>query len=205
VGKGGWAVPCFVRCASLEEALEAGHSFGARFVIKQPNRHSTKGIYPLEEIGDGQYLELLRLREMTPSDLRVDGTPPDYWLAEQIIPSFIPGKPLPFDYKVYCFEGRPTLIPIYQIDRNVWPPQVAAFDGAFFPLHRGRHYDTDRRRWEAGYPVLPRYAPQILAFAHALFSSRRNHASAPTYLRRTMGIGAAPSAGAGKGDLSARA
>lgn len=162
----GYAVPRYAKTRSAAEALEVGGSFGDRFVVKQPNRHSTKGVYVLEKIGDGRYLELLSLRVVAVDDLKTDGPEPDYWLAEECIDSGIEGKPLPLDYKIYAFRGRVTHV--NQIDRNVSPPRMALFDGAFIPLELGEDFTIDERRWLPEHHVIPKHAGAMLEMAASL-------------------------------------
>lgn len=162
----GYAVPRYARVGSAAEALSAGEAFGPRFVVKQPNRHSTKGIYVLESLGDGQYLELLSLRTLTVTDLKTDGPEPDYWLAEECIDSGIEGKPLPFDYKIYAFNGRVTHV--NQIDRNVSPPRTTLFDGAFIPLEPGKDFTLDETRWLPEHHLIPKHAGAMLEMAASL-------------------------------------
>jgi len=166
VSAAGYAVPRYARVGSAAEALAVGESFGERFVVKQPNRHSTKGVYVLEKAGEGRYLELLSLRILTIDDLKADGPEPDYWLAEECIDSGIEGKPLPLDYKVYAFRGKVTHV--NQIDRNVSPPRVAMFDGAFIPLELGENFTIDGIRWLPEHHVIPRHAGAMLEMAASL-------------------------------------
>ncbi|KQR02442.1 hypothetical protein ASF72_10415 [Arthrobacter sp. Leaf141] len=163
VSAAGYRVPKYLTVGSAAEALAAGESLGDRFVVKQPNRHSTKGVYVLETIGGGKYLELLSLRILTVDDLKTDGPEPDYWLAEECIDSGIAGKPLPMDYKIYCFRGKITHIS--QIDRNVSPPRLAFFDGAFLPLEFGKDYTLDESRWARESHLVPRHAGAMLKMA----------------------------------------
>lgn len=162
----GYEPPKYARCSSVSEAVQIGLTYGQRFLVKQPNRHSGKGIYLLESMGGGKFIDLLTLKEIIPENIKADGPEPDYWLAEECLQSEIDGKSIPFDYKIYCFFGRPTVI--IQIDRNVSPPRVALFDGAFLPLETGTHYETDPRRWMAGNHVIPSHAPQLLKMARDL-------------------------------------
>lgn len=166
VVKAGYRVPRFVRSASPAEALAAGLAMGDRFVIKQPNRHSTMGIYILEKLPNGKFLELFSLKELEPKDIVAVGPEPEYWLTEECIESQVPGKPLPFDYKVYAFRGK--ISHVIQIDRNVYPPRIAVFDGAFIPMRPGSDYTTDPARWLHEKHVMPVYAGAILKMASEL-------------------------------------
>lgn len=162
----GYKTPSYIRTDSVAAALEAGTQLGERFVVKQPNRHSTKGVYVLQRLEEGRYLELLSLRELTSAEIRADGPEPDYWLTEECLPSLVAGRPLPFDYKIYAFRGR--ISHITQIDRNVSPPRLAVFDGAFIPLELGIHYTIDPERWLPEHHVLPKYAGAMLEMAATL-------------------------------------
>ncbi|MFJ4999872.1 ATP-grasp fold amidoligase family protein [Microbacterium sp. NPDC088619] len=165
----GYKVPRYIRTETVGAALEAGMQLGDRFVVKQPNRHSTKGVYILQRLAANRFLELLSFKELTASDIKADGPEPDYWLAEECLPSLVSGRPLPFDYKIYAFRGQVSHIT--QIDRNVQPPRVAVFDGAFIPLVLGSHYTIDVSRWLLGHHVLPKYAGAMLEMAAALSRS----------------------------------
>jgi hypothetical protein len=163
-----WRVPRYVRSATLEEAIAAGSQFGDRFIIKQPNRHSTMGVYLLKRIADDRYLELLSLTEKSAADLAPVGRAPDYWLTEEFVPSAVAGRPIPLDYKIYAFRGHITHV--VQIDRNVYPPRVAVFDGAFIPLQPGVDYTTNPDRWLLEHHVFPIYAGTMLTMASRLSS-----------------------------------
>lgn len=166
VAAAGYAVPRYAKAAGPAEALEIGMTFGGRFVVKQPNRHSSKGIFVLESIGGGRYLDLLRMNVVTAADIVTDGPAPEYWLAEECIDSGIEGKPVPFDYKVYAFRGQVTHV--NQIDRNSSPARAAFFDGAFIPLEVGRDITLDESRWLPGHHVIPRHAGAMIEMASTL-------------------------------------
>lgn len=166
VRNAGYTVPKYVRTSSPAEALEAGIAMGDRFVVKQPNRHSTMGIYIMEKLANGKFLELFSLNELQAADVVAVGPEPDYWLTEECIISPVDGKPLPFDYKVYAFRGKVSHV--VQIDRNVYPPRVALFDGAFIPLQPEVHYRTDPARWGHEKHVMPVHAGAILEMASTL-------------------------------------
>ncbi|MHA7219707.1 ATP-grasp fold amidoligase family protein [Arthrobacter sp. MDT1-48-3] len=166
VQKAGYAVPRYEKVSSAMEALAVGERFGGRFVVKQPNRHSTMGIYILESLGDGRFLDLFSMSELTSAQVKSVPPEPDYWLAEECLPSTVAGRPLPFDYKVYAFKG--AVSHVVQIDRNVYPPRIAVFDGAFIPLQPGKDYSTDPSRWKHENHVLPKHAGAILEMASTL-------------------------------------
>ena len=138
VEQAGYAVPRYAETSSAAEALAAGEQFGDPFVVKQPSRHSASGVYVLEKLGEDTYLDLLRMKVLAAADIKALGAAPEYWLAGECIPSMPSGKSVPLGYKVYAFRGQ--ISHITQIDRNVFPPRVAFFDGAFLPLELGKDY-----------------------------------------------------------------
>lgn len=166
VEESGYRPARYARCGSISEAISIGEKFGQRFLVKQPNRHSSKGIYLLEAIDSHHFINLLDLKKISVDEIRTDGPEPDYWLAEECIDGEIEGKKIPFDYKIYCFWGRPTVI--IQIDRNLSPPRVALFDGSFLPLKQAEHYEIDAKRWRNGFHVIPSHAPALLSMATEL-------------------------------------
>lgn len=169
VKNAGYRVPMHVHTSDPASALEAGKSMGKRFVVKQPNSHSTKGVYILEKLSNGKFLDLFSLKEIDADDIVAIGPEPDYWLTEECIESPVAGRPLPFDYKVYAFRGR--ISHVVQIDRNVYPPRIAVFDSAFIPLRPKLDYWTDPERWLYEHHVMPVHAGAILEMASALSSS----------------------------------
>lgn len=166
VNDAGYVTPKYEACNSSQEAFYKARQFGERFLVKQPNRHSAKGIYLLEPIGNEKYINLLTMKEVDPLNIKTDGEEPNYWLAEECVESGVAGIPIPFDYKIYCINGIPSLI--IQIDRNSSPPKAALFDGAFIPLKPHNHYTFDERRWKYGHHVIPFHATALLGMAKSL-------------------------------------
>ncbi|MFH5824247.1 ATP-grasp fold amidoligase family protein [Georgenia sp. AZ-5] len=162
----GHLVPKRERTTTPAQALSIGETLGDRFVVKQPNRHSTMGVYVLEKLGNERYLDLFSLNELDASDVKAVGPEPDYWLTEECLASPVAGRALPFDYKIYTFRGRVSHV--VQIDRNVYPPRVAVFDGAFIPLQPGVDYTTNPDRWLLEHHVMPKYAGAMLKMASEL-------------------------------------
>lgn len=165
----GFRAPRRVQTVSARDALVAGLELGDRFVVKQPNRHSTKGVYVLETLGSDQFLDLFTLTERNARSIVAVGKEPDYWLAEECLDSGIAGRPVPLDYKIYTFRGHVTHV--VQIDRNAYPPRIAVFDGTFMPLVPGKDYVTDVARWRLEHHVLPRHAGALLEMARELSAS----------------------------------
>lgn len=151
------------------------------FVIKISHAHNTIGVMLLEKISVNQYFDHLSLnqydldslistqrkigkqRENNPFKVDKQGI---YWLVEELLENFLPNNFIPFDYKVYCFHGQPTLI--FQVDRNSSPPKAAIFDGTFMPLIYGKDYDLNPKRLVPGNHILPSHPISILKIAHDL-------------------------------------
>lgn len=105
-----------------------------RFVLKNTFLSSKNGIYLLEKSGEpNTYREFLREKQISPSDivndlkaLKVDG-------STILIEEFIVGEngenQIPFDYKLYCFNGQVEFI--LQINRNTSPDSMVFFDKEF--------------------------------------------------------------------------
>lgn len=162
----GWKVPRAAKCATVREAIEAGEAFGPRFVVKQPDLHSSRGVYVLEKRDDGTFLDLMTARVLKAAEVAPWSAPPDHWTVEEYLPPICRGAVLPLDYKVYAFRGQVTHV--MQMDRAVRPVCVAAFDGAFLPLTFGQSVHINRAAYRRQGHVLPLHAPGILAMARDL-------------------------------------
>ncbi|NJL07359.1 MAG: hypothetical protein HC900_03175 [Methylacidiphilales bacterium] len=163
-----FAVPRHQRTSTASEAIRIGREFGRMFVVKESHRHSTNGVYVIEVLNDDVMLDYISLRPITLAEiekkaLRRDGS---YWFVEECLCPTMAGIKIPLDYKLYTFKGRVALV--IQIDRNSYPPRVAMFDGAWFPLEVGHHLDFDEKRMVSGKHVLPLYAPRLTTMARHL-------------------------------------
>lgn len=168
VNRLGFKTPKYSTHKTAKEALNGVEE---RFVIKGSGGHSSKGVYVLEAQPDGRFLDLMKLRLWSISELIEDASkrPSDYWVREECVASTVFGRPIPFDYKIDCFGGQ--IVAITQIDRNFWPPRVAIFDGAFIPLEHGKDYSFDPDRWMPASPVLPIHASAMIDMARKLSSA----------------------------------
>lgn len=162
----GWKTPRVEKYASLAEALVASRSFGKRVVIKQPNLHSSRGIWVLEKIDDERYLDLLNGRVITEKNISPLPPAPDHWLVEEFLEPSCRGATIPLDYKVYAFRGNITHV--MQMDRSVWPVRTAAFDGCFMPLPIGQEIHLNPGVYRPQGHVIPLHASEILAMASEL-------------------------------------
>src|SRR5690625_3993954 len=88
------------------------------------------------------------------------------WLLEEFVQSTLPGAAIPYDYKIYSFNGAVGLIG--QFDRNASPPRFQLFDGRFRPLRHGRDYLIRSPRLQPGLPIVPLHAPELLWWAQHL-------------------------------------
>lgn len=138
-----------------------------RFVVKPDGLHSGHGVHLLTRVGEGRYLDQYRGEE-----IRVDGLSEEYQNLRArvrpperfkvIVEEWVAGErgspPIPFDYKIYAFYGRPKIV--LQVNRNIKPTGLGWFDGNFRPLRIGDcfpaipgKYQLDRlivpRRWQA--------------------------------------------------------
>lgn len=163
----GYPVPRHEVHASLADALSGPLAREESFVLKVPGSHSSGGVWVLERVAPGEFLDRIRLSLFTPSRLAARSTP-DYWLVEEQLDSGVRGLPVPLDYKFYALGGGITHVT--QIDRTTSPARFAAFDGAFMPLIPGRDYQIDPLRFLPGMPVLPRYASHMLKIANDVAS-----------------------------------
>jgi len=166
VNSQGYATAEFIRAGSPREAIESGLARWGRLVLKQPNSHSTHGVYFVEQLESGALFDHLRFRLIDPDNMPVVGNAPDYWLAEQWIDSGIPGVAAPPDYKLYCFRGQ--ISHLWQVDRCVSPPRIAIFDGAFLPLVMGRDFELPSSRVQHGWHRIPVHARAMLQMAQRL-------------------------------------
>lgn len=106
----------------------------SRFVLKNTFLSSKNGIYLLEKSGKPNiYNEFLRKKEISLSDivddlkaLKVDGSTV---LIEEFVVGENGANQIPFDYKLYCFNGQVEFI--LQINRNTSPDSMVFFDKEF--------------------------------------------------------------------------
>lgn len=162
----GFNTPEFMTSYDRRELTEVALDRWGSVVLKQPNSHSTHGIYLLKRLDSGEVMDFLRLKLVDLDSWPVVGSDPGYWLAEQWIDSGIPGAPIPPDYKLFCFDGQ--ISHVWQVDRQVKPPRIALFDGAFMPLEHGRHFELRTSRLQAGWHRVPIHARSMLDMARRL-------------------------------------
>lgn len=144
-----------------------------RFVLKYARGWASRGVMPLVHAGQGQYFCLLSQRvmdvdEIIDSQLRIAKSfnNNNLWLIEEMVESPINGKPIPLDYKFYCFRGEVGMV--VQIDRNSTPPKVALMDGEFMPLQHKKDYVLKTENAQMGIPVVPLHAHDLLEWARIL-------------------------------------
>lgn len=151
-----------------------------RFVLKFARGWSARGVMPLERTAPGKYFDHLSLRLRNRDEIigiqeqvAASFGGACEWLVEEFVQSTLPVAAIPFDYKIYSFNGTVGLIG--QFDRNASPPRFQMFDGRFRPLRHGRDYVIRSPRLQPGLPVVPLHAPELLWWAQHLST----HADSP--------------------------
>lgn len=109
-------------------------------VLKLTNLSSKIGIYLLYRINGG-YFEQLSKRLMTKEDVikdlkRLSNGQKSPIIAEQLVVGENGALRIPFDYKIYTFNGKPEFV--LQIDRNQKIDEISFFDGEFTPIKDSR-------------------------------------------------------------------
>lgn len=115
-----------------------------RFVLKATNMSAMRGVYLIVKHAN-QYYDMHSRRAYSADELitglakprkKVSGKVVSPFAAAVIAEELIVGEngasQIPFDYKMYTFDGTVRLV--VQIDRNVVPPAVAFFDQDFEPV-----------------------------------------------------------------------
>ena len=149
-----------------------------KFVIKTSNIPNEVMI--LEKISNNKYFDHISLSEydlntliskqrQIVADIKQEGI---YWVVEELLENFLSNKFIPFQYKLYCFYGKPKLI--IQIDRNSSPPKIAIFDGTFMPLINGKDYNLDPEEMVPGNHIIPNHPISILKTAYTLSKAINN-------------------------------
>lgn len=148
-------------------------SFPDQFVLKYAHGWSSRGVMPMERVAPSRYFDHISLRvrnaeEVVSAQKDVATTfgGRSAWLVEEFVPSTVPVGKVPFDYKLYSFNGSVGLIG--QFDRNASPPKMQIFDGRFRPLRHGRDYVIRSKNLQPGLPVVPLHAPEMLWWAQHL-------------------------------------
>lgn len=156
-----------------------------KFVLKISNAHSSIGVMLLEKISEDNYFDHISLDQLNLENIVnkqksiAKNRKGSYWILEQLLDNFLDQYSIPFDYKVYCFNGVPKII--IQIDRNTNNPKVAVFDGCFFPLKYGEDYTFNLKRWVPGPHIVPPHAQDILRIAAKLSSAANKFVSVDLY------------------------
>lgn len=134
-----------------------------RFVVKPDGLHSGHGVHLLTRVGDGRYLDQYRGEEVS-----VDGLSEEYRrLRARVRPAerfkvfveeWIVGErgsgPIPLDYKIYAFYGRPRIV--LQVNRNIKPTGLGWFDGNFRPLRLGDCFPAIPATYQLDTLIVPR-------------------------------------------------
>lgn len=165
----GLRVPARLQVLDSLESVDF-ESFPDQFVLKYAKGWSARGVMPLERVAPNRYFDHISLRMRDAGEVvRVQknvastfGASP-VWLIEEFVKTTVPVGKVPFDYKIYSFNGLIGLVG--QFDRNASPPKVQLFDGRFRPLRHGRDYVIRSKNLQPGLPVIPLHAPEMLWWA----------------------------------------
>ena len=146
-----------------------------RRVLKPNQGFSGRGVMLLERVGPDTWFDHLAARARTFADIvesqlavKASFGDRDRWqyVIEELIESTIAGRPVPFDYKFYCFRERVGMIVLQ--DRNSYPPRAALLKPDFAPFTAGKDYVLARRALQPGHPVVPRHAAAMSQWASLL-------------------------------------
>lgn len=144
-----------------------------KFVLKYARGWASRGVMLLTHEGNGKYFCLLSQRIMDVDELIENQSQiakgfnrNNLWFIEEMVESPINGKPIPLDYKFYCFRGEVGLVA--QIDRNSNPPQIALMNGDFTPLRHKTDYVLKTVNAQMGIPAVPLHAHDLVEWARIL-------------------------------------
>ena len=153
---------------SLKEYLENNKL--EKFVLKISNQHSAAGVFLLRKISEDLYFDDLTSKAYTINEIVDKENKLDtqaeyvlrdtYFFIEESVTNFVDEFKIPFDYKIFCFNGVPKLI--LQMNRNVDPVNISFFDGNFIPLVEGRDWFLNHEKASTGIPIIPPSAFQML-------------------------------------------
>ena len=145
-----------------------------RQVLKPVGGWAARGVMLLERIGEDVWFDHLAARarsfdaivaaqrKVMSSFSRTSWR----WIVEEFVETSVAGRPIPFDYKFYCFRERIGMI--VQIDRNAYPPRLVLLGPDFAPLSLGRDYVLPRTSVQLGQAVIPRHAALMAQWASLL-------------------------------------
>ena len=145
-----------------------------RCVLKLSGGWSARGVMPVERLGAGLWFDHLALRsrrwkQIAERQRKVAasfGMTEPAWFVEEMVESTVAGKPIPLDYKFYCFRDRIGLV--VQIDRNVTPARICLLREDFTPFVEGRDYALGSANAQPGQAAVPLNAPSLVYWAKLL-------------------------------------
>lgn len=151
----------------------ADHDLPDLFVLKYANGWAARGVMLLQKVRARHYFCHLRQKSMSLEQICTSQTKiaksfsgQRSWIVEEMVESIIPGKPIPLDYKFYCFRDAIGLV--VQIDRNCYPPKVSLLDEWFAPLRHKTDYVLLSKNSQLGIPLIPLHALEFLDAAREL-------------------------------------
>ncbi len=149
--------------------------FPERFVVKPKGLHSSQGVMILRRTAPGEYFDSLGRRTITEAQIRTEQAG---WFAKNkfkssyklMVEEKLIGEngadEIPYDYKLYMFQGINGLI--IQYNRNTKPPTAAWFGRDWSPLVPDETFDSEWTIVRPGPPVRPDCAVQMLEDARRL-------------------------------------
>ena len=173
VGELGLRVPRRDHVIDDLDALTPDMLSGRR-VLKPAGGWAARGVMLLERIDEDTWFDHLAARvrsfdAIVAAQRKVMasfGLTSWRWIVEEMVESTVAGRPIPFDYKFYCFRERIGMI--VQIDRNAHPPRLVLLGPDFAPLALGRDYVLPRTSVQLGRAVVPRHAALMAQWASLL-------------------------------------
>jgi hypothetical protein len=144
------------------------------FALKYAHGWSARGVMLLKRVDEDQFFCMLNHRIMTWSQVVETqlaaaasfARKADFWIVEELVTSTVSGKPIPFDYKFYCFRSEIAFI--VQIDRNTYPVKICLLKPDFSPLEHKSDYVLKSRNAQLGTPLVPLHAIHLVEWAKTL-------------------------------------
>ena len=171
----GWGLRSAARKHLIRDLNELNEELlGDRCAFKYGKGWSAKGVYLLERVGKGRYLDQKSLQVFTLDGLRKAQAQVlkyykhenPYWLIEEFHRGALSNAEIPYDYKIYTFQGIIGFI--ISVDRNASPPRIAIYDGNLKPFIVDEDYLCPSPNVQQGNHILPKHILEHLWWAREL-------------------------------------
>ncbi len=138
-------------------------------VLKLSNLASKRGVFILYRVRGG-YFEQLRGRLMSQEEVvsllkGVFKKNKSKVIAEELVQGENGPLEIPFDYKLFVFDGRVELVE--QVNRNTPMDELAFFDGEFDPLEGGKVM-VQKKHTKSGKHIRPKNCKELLRLAKGI-------------------------------------